>query len=401
MTEKPKEAPNPIEELVEETTETRAERPLGHNGLPVEPPVEPDLFEPMKDKKGNVIPAEQQYVPAHPKPVIMAEIISYADLRTKDIPPVKYLVEPIIPEAGLVSLFGPPGAFKTNLGLDMSMYGADGQNFLDFHVPRPFKTLWVDEENRLIGMKDKIDKLANGIKFNNPDCLCGNFVCDNLNLNLMSNEHMLYLRERIRERHPDMVVIDSVAKVFPLDERDEQDVKKIYTQLSPLIKEFGVTIVLIHHSRKMAQNQKSRGLEDLSGSREFSAMMDSILLLEQLKNQTYILKQVKNRYSQKCSAVNFQVISAKNFIEIKSLGLVSDIIRGDRQRKADTVIADLEKWHGETHASSFTTKEVLDDMEVLGHKRNSVFNALKELKETGRLKQPGAGSYEWQDEARV
>ena len=208
----------------------------------------------------------------------MTDIISYSDLLKMDIPPVDYLVDGIIPKASLVFCFGAPGSFKTNFLLYASMLGCDNQNIFDFKVKRKFKTLWIDEENRDIGMKDKISKISNGITWNDIKNRDDNLVVISRGFQLISPGSIIWLGETIDQYKPDMVVIDSIAKVFPLNERDEKDVRMIYSQLSMLIKKYGITIVLIHHSRKKNFQQSSRDMEDIAGSREFAAMADSMIL---------------------------------------------------------------------------------------------------------------------------
>jgi RecA-family ATPase len=253
------------------------------------------------------------------------KIYTYSELMAKKIPPIQYLVEGIIPEASVVFVFGPQGSFKTNFLIHTSICGADGQKVLNFNVRRPFKTLFIDEENREPGMHDKITKIANGITLKDPKSIEQNIISTEQNFKL-TPDGIAWLEALIKKHDPDLVIIDSIAKVFTLKENDESDVRLIYPLISPLIIKYGVTIIFIHHPRKRNYQQSGRDMDDMAGSREFSAMADSVLLIEEWKKNNYILKQVKSRYGEKQEAVNFTVEGDADKIIIKFIGKVSDNI---------------------------------------------------------------------------
>lgn len=307
----------------------------------------------------------------------------------KDIPPIDYLVEGLIPKAGLVYLFGPPGSFKTNFALYLSMLGADGQHFFDFKIQKKFRTLWIDEENREPGMKYKIEMLKKGICFKDPGCLDSNLLVISSGFRLIIPEAGRDLLYDLLKRHrPDLVVIDSIAKVFPFNERDEKEVCLIYSHLSPLIEEFGTTFLLIHHSRKKSQQQSSRSMEDISGSREFSAMADSMLLLED-HGSYYLLKQVKNRYDSPCPAINFNVDRSGDAIVITYEGMVREKFRRIEQQIADA----LKKWLNMEKIGEFKRGEAVEAMEALGFKHSNIDSALRILTTQGFLNNETYGKY--------
>jgi len=308
------------------------------------------------------------------------EIISAKELLKANIPKIEYLVEDIIPRAGLVYCFGSPGSFKTNFLLYTAISGSEGKDVFNFKIQKKFRTLWLDEENREIGMKDKLCKIFNGMEVKEESLeniqisICANF-------NILGKKSLEKLDEWITKYKPDMVVIDSIAKVFPLSERDEGDVRKIYTFLSPFIKKYGVTFILIHHARKRNFLQVSKDMEDISGSREFGAMADSILLLDEVNEGKYLLKQVKNRYSSKVYAENFEVTGNDEKIEISYMGKVKDayLIRVLEVKSA------ISKWIGEKKITKFKRKEAVDVMKTCGYKESNIDKALKLLKSSGEL----------------
>jgi RecA-family ATPase len=318
----------------------------------------------------------------------MIESITADELLKKDIPKIEYLVEGIIPKAGLVYCFGSPGSFKTNFLLYLAMKGAIGENVLDFEVKNKFRTLWLDEENRDIGMKDKVLKIANGIGIENSDLKNINILISE-GFNILNKIALDNLDYYIKKFAPQLVVIDSIAKVFPLSERNEGDVRKIFTFLKPFITKYGITFIIIHHARKKSFMQFSRDMEDISGSREFAAMADSILLLDEMKNGSYMLKQVKNRYSQKVYAENFEVTGDDEIIKIIYTGKVKDKYLA----KALEAKYAIEKWVNDNNIKAFKRKEIVEIMKGQDFKESNIDSALKILKSEGKFEIRNFGEY--------
>jgi len=304
----------------------------------------------------------------------MSDILSYSELLNKELPKIQYLVDKIIPQAGLVIVCGAPGSFKTNFLLYTSMLGCDGQNIFEFEVEDKFNTLWIDEENREIGMKDKISNIKNGIEFNDIESLDNNKLLISTDFYLQGAS-LKKLDELLEKYKFDMVVIDSIAKVYPLSERDEREVRLIFTYLNPLIKKYGTTFVLIHHTRKKNFSQKSTNLEDLAGSREFGAMADSIIVIDGVSSNTYLLKQVKSRYSIKCPAINFKVSGDGGIMNIEYDGTVADKYK----RMSETISIEIRKWVFNNPKKDYSTNQIVDPMKELGYKRSNILKALKSL----------------------
>jgi len=253
------------------------------------------------------------------------KFISFQELLDKPIPPVEYLVDKIIPKSMLLYLYGPAGSFKTFFLLYVAMLGLKGENVFEYEVEKPFKTLWIDEENRDIGMKEKIRKLQATLNVDKTEMDKNKMtICSGINILKVSDIEEIDKMCTIHK--PDLLVFDSVAKVFHADERDEAHVKFIFQRLNPLIVKHGVTIVLIHHTRKQQQGQTHYGMEDLSGSREFSAHADGMLCLQSYKRNEFKLKQTKNRYGELIEPINFEIESDDDSIEINYLGLASENI---------------------------------------------------------------------------
>ena len=127
--------------------------------------------------------------------------------------------------------------------------------------------------------------------------------------------------------------------------------------------------------------QFTRDIEDISGSREFAAMADSILLLDEMTNGKYMLKQVKNRYFQKVYAENFEVTGDDNEMRIIYTGKAKDKYLA----KALEVKYAIRKWIKDKNIKLFKRKDAVEIMKTEGFKESNIDSALKILKSSGEL----------------
>jgi RecA-family ATPase len=316
------------------------------------------------------------------KPGHKRTLDSFAELSIKDIPSIEYLVEPIIPRKGITYLYGPPGSFKTNFAIYTAVLGAYGKDVFGFPVKRPFSTFFVDEENREIGMKEKIVKISKGLGLKPPENC---YVETKRNFSIIDEACLRWLEECM-DYKVDWVVFDSISKIFPLDERNEQDVKKIYKSITPFITKYGIAFTPIHHTRKRAEGQYSRHMEDLSGSREFSASADSLIQIEQ-KKDVYLLKQTKNRYSAQVKAINFTV--SGNGADI-SLYFQGEAEQNMLSKAREAIL----RWAEDEGKRPFKTKELTDDLDGSINK-TQIEKSLKSFVDDKRLDRKSKGNYEW------
>jgi RecA-family ATPase len=304
-------------------------------------------------------------------------VINAKDLLEKEIPPVEYWVEDIIPKKGLVYCFGSPGSFKTNFLMWMALKGCNGEDVFEFKT-KPFRTLWWDEENREVGMRDKLKKLSIGMGIEENIENIQIVVSDDFNVLLP--EYIDVLEKEIIKFKPDIVIIDSIAKIFPHDESDSKFVKRIFTQLNPLITRHNVTFILIHHARKHTSfngvKQMSRDMEDMSGSREFAAMADSVLLVEKLGSGKYMLKQVKNRYADDVYSEDFEVSGDEGEIVVSYGGKSKDKYLLKQFEIEDAIM----NWVNVEKLDVFERGQCITAMDKLGYKKSNVDKALKNMR---------------------
>jgi len=82
-------------------------------------------------------------------------ILDWDQWATKVVPPREKLMDPIIPEKGLIEIYAPRGVGKTFLSLGLAIAVATGTDFLRWTVPRPRRVLYVDGEMAFIDLQER------------------------------------------------------------------------------------------------------------------------------------------------------------------------------------------------------------------------------------------------------
>jgi len=198
-----------------------------------------------------------------------------------------------------------------------------------------------------------------------------------------------WLQAMIDRHHPDLIVIDSIAKVFPYDEKDKSQVAKIHTFLKPLMTKNRVAFAIIHHSRKLSQGQYRRGLEDIRGSAEFEAQADSMVLLEEMKTpSTFMIQHMKARYSKRTGPITFRLSEGGGILTFEYGGDYRD----ERETKQGNSAAAIRRIYS---GKEFKREEVIEVLEEQGHKKNDIVNALRKMVTDKELNNEKRGYYTW------
>ena len=316
------------------------------------------------------------------------EGITFKELYNKDLPPVEFLVEHLIKKGGLTYVYGPPASFKTNFLLYTVLKGYNGEKISDFEVKNPFKTLWIDEENGPVGMKDKLVKIGKGAGVDIDKIDKNVFFIFN-EFKILSPTWILQLNEAVVRHKPDMIVIDSIAKVFDGDERNERDVALIFNAIKPILAK-NISVVFIHHSRKLDKKTYGVGLEDLSGSREFGAMNDTAVYLQRIYNSNkYMLRLTKHRYGIDIDDVNFEVTSDDEKITLSNFTVYVPT------KTVDKIKDDIHSWMLFDPKPEWTTEEIKNKMsnKPYNHKPTNISKSIKKLIEDNAIIKVRRGVY--------
>jgi len=300
-------------------------------------------------------------------------LIGAQNLYKKDLPEIDYLIDDFIIKAGLTYIVGPPASFKTGLMILTAIAGACRKKLLNFNINKPFKTLFIDEENGIRNTKDRFVKLLNGLNVDIfKEIKDADIIFANISNFVFTKYHVDELEEVIKKYTPDLIVVDNVARCLKGSERDEKDVALILCLLKPLIEKYGVSFVIIHHTRK----GNAKKLDDIRGSGDFGGQCDNTFMLRQCgrkdKVKKFIMIHSKARYGLEIDAINFTVDSVDDELYVKYVGTAVDNI----QSVIDVIKQDLMIWISNNLSKTYKTTELINAMKDKGFKTDSIRKAI-------------------------
>jgi hypothetical protein len=182
---------------------------------------------------------------------------SFLEIMRMDIPPVQVLVPGFYTE-GLTFLIGSPKIGKSRTILTTCLQCVLGWPLLEweaFRPVRPFKVLYLALEDENSSIKDRGLQIVqeSGINVGGAEAL----LLDNFHIEYKCNElgdrTIGWLRERFMKEGFDIIVIDTLAKIYPdLGYGGNASIReaKMITPLFNLAKDLKKCIVVIHHDSK-------------------------------------------------------------------------------------------------------------------------------------------------------
>ena len=205
-------------------------------------------------------------------PLSGLNILSVNELTSKTFPPIKWLVEPLLPQPSLTMIAGPPKVGKSWLCLLIALSLAENQHQIVYVANE-------DNERRLQSRLVSVNPFP-------PDGIF--FVAG------LSNEVQIPKGQRshafiraLKAKYPNLtyIVIDTFASIRGETPRGNKkdEYTLLHDEISALRRiayETGVSIILVHHTRK-ASDSDQNPVERLLGSQAIGATVDTIMVLKQ------------------------------------------------------------------------------------------------------------------------
>lgn len=186
--------------------------------------------------------------------------------QLRELPPLKWLVQGVLPTTGLATIFGPSGSGKSFLLLDLMAAIAEGS---DWHTCKtaPCRILCLVLEGKA-GFLQRIRawEKHNGRPY--PDKV--SFMMDEFCLN--ASNDVTDLEAAIQAANGfDMIVIDTLNRAAPnADENSSSHMSQLISASGRLQAAISGLVILVHHTGK----DESRGLR---GHSSLSAAMDAAI----------------------------------------------------------------------------------------------------------------------------
>lgn len=193
----------------------------------------------------------------------------------------RWLVEELWCARAVGVIGGAPKCAKTWLGLDMALSVATGTPCLGkYAVPEPGPVLIYLAEDALPVVRQRVDGMAKhrGLDLAEVEI----HVITAPVLRLDRDPDRIRLLETTRRLRPLLLLLDPLVRLHGIDENNASEVAALLAYFRSLQRQFDVSVLLVHHTRKNAAGGAAAGL-GLRGSSDIHAFGDSNLYLRQGK----------------------------------------------------------------------------------------------------------------------
>ena|ERR1700733_485415 len=231
-------------------------------------------------------------------------------LRVAEIPSdeiaERWLVEGLWCTNSVGVIGGAPKCAKTWLSLDMALSVATGTPCLGkYAVPEPGTVLVYLAEDALVVVRERIEGIAwhRGLDLDRVEV----HVITAPVLRLDQERDRMRLWETTRRLRPRLLVLDPLVRLHGIDENRAGDVAELLAYFRSLQRELGLSVVLVHHTRKNAADGVAAG-QGLRGSGDIHAFGDSNLYLQRTKD--HLILSSEHRAARASAPVYLELVAA-------------------------------------------------------------------------------------------
>ena len=284
------------------------------------------------------------------------------ELLAADLPPVRWLVENILPSEGFCFFVGPEASGKSFYTLSLAQSVAYGRSWLDqFPVTQTGSVLFIDKENTRAITQSRLK----GLGFHDPDNRIYRVrypeklqMVEGRDANY--SRFMVSLSRKVKKNNIKLLIVDSLTDLMLGDENARDASQAFFDSFRELFP--GLCVLVLHHSKKAGTGPSPRRGELFRGSSNIIAQITVGFLIDVVKNTNneFILEQVKNRDAAKLQKFKVNLVSqrdpadpSRTFVEkIMYAGVVEDEAADSIQ--VLQIIKDL------LDSQEFTTRKEID-----------------------------------------
>jgi putative DNA primase/helicase len=191
--------------------------------------------------------------------------VTLADFLTRELPPRRMLLEPIIPEQGLVMLFGPRGVAKTFVGLGIGYAVASGSAFLRWKALEPRRVLYIDGEMPATAMQERLDAIVAGSNLQPPADDYFRLITPDLQEDslpdLACEEGQAALQPHVDKA--DLIILDNLSTLCRGGKENEAESWLPVQEWMLRLRRAGKSVLLVHHAGKGGAQRGTSKREDV------------------------------------------------------------------------------------------------------------------------------------------
>lgn len=195
------------------------------------------------------------------KPFTMHGIRRLSLQELLELPPPSWQVEGLIPEGGLVVVYGQPKVGKTFFAIALSLCIATGRDFFGF-ATKQGKVTYIAAEGGPSRLKDRVRAFLKSADTAISTEGAWGLVARSVDID--DDKEVTELISKLGDTH-DLVVIDTLARCMTGDENSQKDMSSFVAGCDRIRHETGATVVVVHHEGK-DRSKGARGSTVLRGA---------------------------------------------------------------------------------------------------------------------------------------
>jgi len=164
----------------------------------------------------------------------------------------------VLTEGGILQLTGAGKLGKSMLLLNILFGIVAGRDSLGFGISKPRRVVYLNGENSSKTMQTRLKLLKDYFCIDDEQAglLRKNLLFVNEGFSIQKPEVMKDIQGNLKEIRPDVVVIDPLKNFYSGEEDRADDMRKFMTAVRDLMREFNLTVIIIHHTGKK-QNENN------------------------------------------------------------------------------------------------------------------------------------------------
>lgn len=204
------------------------------------------------------------------------DVVDVSELQDKTLPPMKWLIDDLLPVGGVVMLSAKPKMGKSFLAIQLALSVASGGEFLGFQAQK-HEVLYIDLETSQRSMKNRISMMTadapKGLYLMTPQEV---FEFGNIGNGFESQvDYFLESHKGVK-----LVIVDTYGLIQGSRTAAQNIYRQEYAEISHLnswARKKGFTLVLIHHQNK--QDDYANPVQGISGSTGITGGLQAYYIL--------------------------------------------------------------------------------------------------------------------------
>lgn len=304
-------------------------------------------------------------------------VVRVGQITREDNAP-RWMIEQLWGASSVGVIGGAPKCSKTWLGLDIALSVATGTPCLGkYVVPKAGPVLVYLAEDALPIVRERVEGMARhrGLNLANVEI----HVIAATTLRLDRTPDCTRLQGTVQRLAPRLLLLDPLVRLHGIDENHAGEVAGLLAYFRLLQRQFDLSVILVHHTRKNAAVGVAAG-QGLRGSSDIHAFGDSNLYLRRTKE--HLVLSSEHRAAPASPPVYLELVGTDD--ETTHLQVIAELENPKRRSLQEQVLDLLAK-------GAVVTRAKL--REALAVKNERLGEALESLERDGRLSRTSNG---WQ-----